>query len=569
MHARSHTMTRPRTFLKGLCALVLALAGVATHAAPPPRPKLVVVIAVDQFAASLFAQYRSAFTGGLARMATEGIVFANGYQSHAATETCPGHSTILTGRHPAANGIIGNTWYDRDTGQTAYCVTDPAGPVPGRPLPRGPANLKVPTLGEWMKAADPRSRVFAVSGKDRAAIMLAGHNPDGVFWWDDERGFSTYVPADSTADARLAPVAAFNTALFARWKTAPPVWTVRDKRCAARGGPQTFGNLAWTSAVPPAGWTPPAKGIGFAADDDFKRWFRASPMFDAVTLDAATMLLDTQKLGRGPAPDLLAISLSATDYVGHRYGNGGAEMCDQLAQLDAMLGAFLGRLGKLGVPVVVVLTADHGAADAAERAADRGAVAQRIDTEKMMGEVNAAVRAKLGLAYAPLTGDGEQINIVPFGEVDEAAARTRIEAAAIEVLRARPEVFAVYTQREALAAMPPAAKPVDELTILERFAESTDAVRSGDLLVALRPGASFGIPERPGDTVAGHGSPWNYDRRVPILFWWPGATGFEQPLPVETVDIAPTLAALLGVVPPPVDGRCLDLDAAATSSCRR
>jgi predicted AlkP superfamily pyrophosphatase or phosphodiesterase len=219
--------------------------------------------------------------------------------------------------------------------------------------------------------------------------------------------------------------------------------------------------------------------------------------------------------------------------------------------------------------VVVVLTADHGAVDAAERAADRGAPAQRIDTAKMMADVNAVVRAKLGLDYAPLTGEGEQINIVPFGEADAVAARAKIETAAIAALKARPEVFAVFTQREALAARPPADKPVDEWTVLERFAESTDAVRSGDLLVALRPDASFGIPEKPGDTVAGHGSPWNYDRRVPILFWWTGATGFEQPLPVETVDIAPTLAALLGIAPPAVDGRCLDLDATATSSCRR
>jgi predicted AlkP superfamily pyrophosphatase or phosphodiesterase len=420
-----------------------------------------------------------------------------------------------------------------------------------------------------MKVADPRSRVFAVSGKDRAAIMLAGHNPDGVFWWDDERGFSTYVPAGATADARLAPVAAFNTALFARWKTKPPEWTVINNSCAARGGPETFGKLAWTSAAPPAGWTPPAKGISFTADDDFKRWFKASPMFDAVTLDAALMLLDTQKLGRGPAPDLLAVSLSATDYVGHRYGNGGAEMCDQLAHLDTVLGAFLKHLDTLGVPVMVVLTADHGAVDAAERAADRGAVAQRIDTEKMMSEVNAAVRAKLGLQYDPLTGDGEQINIVPFGEDDPAAARAKIETAAIVALKARAEVVAVFTQREALAAMPPPSTPVDELTVLERFAESTDATRSGDLLVALQPDASFGNPAKPGDTVAGHGSPWNYDRRVPILFWWPGATGFEQPLPVETVDIAPTLAALLGIAPPAVDGRCLDLDASTMSTCHR
>lgn len=554
--------------MRSLAAVLLVSSAASVVAAPPPRPKLVVVIAVDQFAATLFNQYRAGLSGGLARMAREGVVFPSGYQSHAATETCPGHATILTGHHPATNGIIGNAWYDRETGMTLYCVTDPSGPVPGRALPRGAAKLKVPTLGEWMKSADPRSRVFAIAGKDRAAIMLAGHNPDGVFWWDDDRGFSTYVPAGTTEAARLAPVAAFNAALFADWLSTPPQWQLRDARCSASGGTQSFGKLQWTSAAPPAGWTPPAKGTSFSADDDFKRWFRASPMLDVVTLDAATMLLDTRKLGRGPAPDLLAIALSATDYVGHRYGNGGAEMCDQLAHLDSKLGTFLGKLEKLGVPVVVVLTADHGAVDAAERAADRGAVAQRINGAAMMAEVNAEVRTKLGLDYAPLAGDGEQVYIVPFGEADEAAARAYIEIAAIAALKARPEVVAVYTQREALAATPPAGKPADELTVLERFALSTDAARSGDLLVALRPNASFGSPEKTGDTVAGHGSPWNYDRRVPILFWWPDAKGFEQPLPVATVDIAPTLAALLGISAPKVDGRCLDLDVSATDACR-
>lgn len=546
-------------FWRNLGIGLLAVAGVGsgTGAAPPP-PKLVVVISVDQFSAALFAQYRPGFAGGLKTLGA-GAVFPNGYQSHAATETCPGHSTILTGRHPAATGIVANNWFDAASGTQVYCVEDPAGPVPGRPAaPRGPANLKVPTLGEWMKAADPASRVVAVSGKDRAAIMLAGHAPDGVFWWDDERGFTTSVPAGASEAARLAPVAAFDAELAARWTAAAPVWRPVAPGCRA-GGSDRFGDVTIAHRIPPEGyggdWRDPAN----------LKYLRASPTLDEVTLDLATRLVERFKLGRGSAPDLLAVSLSATDYVGHRYGTEGPEMCDNLAHLDRALGVFLGRLTAAKLPLVVVLTADHGAVDAAERVGERGVAAVRVDGD-VLGDVGRKVAAELGLDYQPLAGDAQQITVAGFGEPDP-ARDARIAAAAIRQLRARPDVYAVFTKAEVLAAAPKPGTPVDELTLAERFHESADPERSGDIMVAYRPAATIGAPKSYGDVVAGHGSPWNYDRRVPIVFWWPGADGFEQPLSVETVDIAPTLAALLHLATPAVDGRCLDLDPGPASTC--
>ena len=543
---------------RAFAAALLALAGSA-FAAPPSQPKLVVVISVDQFSAALFAQYRASFSGGLKTLSS-GVVFPSGYQSHAATETCPGHSTLLTGRHPAATGIIANSWFDAETSSQVYCVYDPAGPVPGRGgQPRGAANLKVPTLGEWMKAADPRSRVYAVSGKDRAAIMMSGHGPDGVFWWDDERGFTTSVPAGTTEAARLAPVAAFNAALNKRWSAVPPVWKPLDARCIT-GGSVRFGSLTIENTLPPKGYE------GSWNDPVNLKYLRGSPALDQVTLDLATQFVDRFKLGAGAAPDLLAVSLSATDYVGHRYGSQGPEMCDQLAQLDRALGVFLTHLASLKIPMVVVLTADHGSVDAAERVAERGFPAERVSTD-VLGDVGRAVQAEFKLDYVPLAGDAQQINITSFGEPD-AALNARIAEATMKMLRARPDVVAVFTKAEALAAVPRPGTPADELTLLERFHESTDVARSGDILVAYKPYSSGGAPAAFGDYVAGHGSPWNYDRRVPMLFWWPGASGFEQPLPVETVDIAPTLAALLKLPAPAVDGRCLDLDRGAGTICR-
>ena len=551
-------------------ALKLLVAGLASAALPagatagPPSPRLVVVISVDQFSGNLFEQYRGRFTGGLKMLADRGVVFPNGYQSHAATETCPGHSTLLTGRHPSATGVIANSWHDRATAKDLYCVFDAAHPVPGRGGEgRGPANLKVSTLGEWMKAANPASRVFGVSGKDRAAIMMTGHNPDGVFWWDDGNGFTTSVPAGTTEAARLAPVAAFNRALFSRWGKSPPRWRLLDKRCAALDGPHGYGAITIDHKVPPAAFAP---SKAMRDDKDGLKALRASPEMDRITLDAAQLLIDRFRLGRGAAPDLLAISLSATDYIGHSYGNQGPEMCDQLAHLDQMLGAFLKRVEALKVPVLVVLTADHGGLDAPERVAERAIPAERVAGGDLVNALNTSLRARLGLAADPLGGEIDQLYLTP--NAGDAAGQHRIIDAALAFLKARPEVAAAYTADEIAAAPPvPPGTPADELTLLQRLSESFDRARSGDIAVVLQPYTSAYAPRKPGSAIAGHGSPWNYDRRVPILFWWPGAAGFEQPLPVETVDIAPTLAALLGLRAPAVDGRCLDLDRTAADSC--
>lgn len=560
--------------LRLAAALTLAFATLTGRAAVPteaPRapvaPKLIIAISVDQFSAGLFEQYRSHWSGGLRRLADQGIVFNSGYQSHAATETCPGHSTLLTGRHPSGTGIVANQWLDRSSGKGIYCVQDAEHPVPGRPgQPRGPANLKVSTYGEWLKTADPRSRVFGVSGKDRAVITMTGHQPDGAFWWDDERGFTTSVPAGTEETARLAPVADFNRQLFARWRSKAPLWTPSDARCRALQTTQHYGNLSLAHELPPPGGTP-APGTSFTLDKNptVQQWFRASPGLDAITLQLAESLLQRFGLGRGEAPDLLAISLSATDYVGHRYGNQGPEMCDQLAQLDARLGAFLDRVAALKVPTLLVLSADHGAVDAAERVDHHAIDAVRIDTRKLLGEVNASLRAQLGLDFVPFGGDAQQLYLSPIAGTG--AARQRILDAAVALLRQRPEVQAVFTREQVATSHPRRGTPVDELSLVERYAESYDAERSGDLFVALLPYASLGVPGHQGDSIAGHGSPWNYDRRVPIVFWWPGARGYEQTLPVETVDIAPTLARISRIATPEVDGRCLNLDGDRGDSC--
>ena len=540
-------------------AMAAMWSGATQAAAPPPQPKLIVAIAVDQFSDELFRRYRAGFTGGLKRL-SDGIAFT-GYQSHAATETCPGHSTILTGRHPAATGIVANTWFDAKSGSSIYCVS-----VKGTADPdaRGPQNLRVPTLGEWMKQAQPQARIISISGKDRAAIMLAGHHPDAVYWWNDGIGFTTSSFAGPATPAVVAPAQTFNKALFARWKASPPkLWpTEIPAACQALQQPHTFGKLKLSGKIPPDLSLTVESG-DFLHRTDFQDQLRVSPIFDPLTVDFVDQTIDRFHLGHGPATDLLAVSLSTTDYIGHRYGNGGAEMCVQMAALDQAIGTLLAKLDSLHVHYVVALTADHGGMDAAERASENGVDAHRIDPVAFVKRLNDAIGKALGLSYETIVGDDPQQLTINVGPDD--TMRAKVRDAAVAWLRQQPEIAEVYTAEQTAAAVPPPGKPADQLTVLERFHESYDKDRSGDIQVEFRQYSTLYMARGPGDTVAGHGSPWDYDRRVPILFWWPGVGADDRKDPIETVDIAPTLAAIAHVPAPQVDGKCLE---SVVGTCR-
>ena len=562
-------MTTAAAALLLLCVASPAGAAESAQSPSPSPPKLVVAISIDQLASGLFEQYRTRFHYGLKTLVTEGVVFPNGYQSHSGTETCPGHSTLLTGRHPSGTGIVGNTWLRG--GKSVYCVEDDATVVPGRRNGASPKNLEASTLGEWLRAANPQSRTIAVSGKDRAAITMAGHEATATFWWEDQFGFSTYGATNEEARARLAPVNDWNTArLDVRWKRKPPVWRVVDPDCRPLEGTRSYGDRRIEHRIPPT-FTRSTNGL-LREDPAFNEWLHASPAFDALTLEVAEQLLTEFQLGKRNVPDLLAISLSATDYVGHKFGNQGPEMCDQLAHLDRALGDFLGVLKRWGVPYALVLSADHGALEAAEIVAQHGFPARRVSLSFIVDNVNALLKSRMGYADPVFLGDEANLVVRPgvAKDVGERALRD-----ALTLLRdpdpALPWaglVVDAFLRSEVLGLQIPKGKPPEELSLRERFAESAHRERSPDLFVAIAPYTSLGLPAPPRFYVAGHGSPWDYDRRVPMLFYRPGGARYEQYLGVETVDIAPTLAALLQIpVPSAIDGRCLPLDPRTSFPC--
>jgi predicted AlkP superfamily pyrophosphatase or phosphodiesterase len=536
-------------------AMFAAAPAVADKAGPAPSkpPTLVVAISVDQFSADLFAQYRRYFTGGLAKL-QEGAVFPSGFQSHAATETCPGHSTLMTGDRPARTGIIANNWFDpssKRSDKRVYCAEDESNPAStSRDPVVSAAHLLVPTLGDRLKAANPASRNVAVSGKDRAVMMMGGHNIDAAYWWKGG-GFVTL------AGRQIAPAAEAENrvagALIGKGARAftPPRW------CAARDRAISAGRLT--------------VGQGqFALEPGKADSFRVSPRMDSATVDLAIQLADAMRLGKGTAPDILSVSLSATDYVGHAYGTEGLEMCIQLAELDRSIGRLLAHLDASGVDYVAVLSADHGGFDMPERLKQQALPkAVRVDPALLPGALARMVSQRTGIVAGsgPLFyGDGAGGDIYLNAGLSP-ADKTRVMGELMNILKAHPQVEAVFTADELAQAPLPSGSP-DEWTIRDRARASFYPGRSGDVLVLLKRGV-VPIPDPAAGYVATHGSVWNYDRRVPILFWRKGYGGMEQPAPVETVDIAPTLAAVLGLTVPQgaFDGRCLDIDGGPGDTC--
>lgn len=544
-------MTRPALAPVLFSALLLAPLG--AQGAPLARPCLVVVISVDQLSAELMQTYGPELTGGLARLRREGASFTEAYHDHGFTETGPGHSVLLSGRFPANTGIVENRWFERASGRLVYCVEDGEAKGPG---PKGGAtstNARFlgESLGDWLQAQAPGSRAFSVSGKDRAAILMAGRRPTAVYWFAGPAGFVTSPAYGGRLPAWMMT---FDAGLKERLATRSWLWTKEPTTPEGRVASWTFpGQVVRNGALPRL-----IQGAGMPLDTTFETRFRKSPFLDEVTLEAAEALLEGEHLGRGPATDLLTVSFSATDYIGHSYGTLGTEMRDQIHRLDRALGRLLDDVRRRDPGAWVVLSADHGGMDIPEALAESGFPARRVLAGPFLNELRADLKATFK-TDADLVVDVPEPNSLYLRDAALQAAgldRKAVLARARAWLRARPEVADAFTAEELTATDPAAAGSPRDSSLRVLLRRSFRPDRSGDLLVAFKPWVLFGIP--PAEYPAGHGSPYAYDRRVPLIFWGPWKAG-ERPEPVRTVDLAPTLARELGLKPGPVDGKALDL----------
>jgi predicted AlkP superfamily pyrophosphatase or phosphodiesterase len=400
----------------------------------------------------------------------------------------------------------------------------------------------------------PGSRVFAISGKDRASILMAGPKADGVFWLQDGFGFTT-----STAYAKALPewLAQFNKNLLRDLHDRSLVWTpMGPSDGVTYPGHWMAGNVPVISQLPrllqAPGLAMEAKG-GYlfkeTQDGSFWRRWRASPFSDDTTFDAAEELIRNERLGEGQTTDLLALGLSSTNALEHAFGNSGPEMLDQIRRLDRRLGLFLDRIQSGGRSVVVVLSADHGGLDFAERLQDQGIPAKRIDIEAWIKDLQSKVRNQLHLDKdVLLVGDDhdpDQLYLNPV-VARQLGGRKELIAKVISIVRSMPDI-AVVASYDEIAALP--AKRFEdprEESLLYRLKFSAAPERAGDILLAFQAMVERGGP--PLEDPAQHGSAYDYDRRVPIIFWGPWL-GEHRMDPASTVDIAPTLAKELGIEP--------------------
>jgi predicted AlkP superfamily pyrophosphatase or phosphodiesterase len=538
----------PRRAAAPVIALLLAAPGAPQSAGSTSNGvRLVLVLAVDQLRPD---RLDASLPGGLGLLAREGRSFSEAMLAHGITETCPGHAAMLTGRHPAAAGIPSNEFFDPATGEVVYCAGDARedalelGGLGGL----SPRALRATALGDWMKEARPESRVFAVAGKDRGAIMLGGARADGAFWYRSgspprfttSRYYRGALPAWVEAwNGEDAPADGFLAHLPERWEHGPI-----EPALGEDDFPGEATRLSRTSPHP-------------LRDGDlatFGEQLYLSPYLDVVTLDFARRLVEEERLGSGPAPDLLAISLSATDGVGHLYGPDSHEARDALRRLDEALGAFLSFLSERvgGGALLVALTSDHGVLPLPEWLARRGeAICPDPRARAGVRRVGLGLLAHLWWRLAPLRPAqwvrfaGAQILL----RRDVAAAREvpleRVAQETRSYLESWPEIAHVWTETEIGNGRG---------EIAELYRRSFVPGRSGDMVVQVARGCLVS----PYDTGTSHGSPYEYDRRVPLVFFGAGVGPGVVTAPVATVDLAPTLAALLGVATPAgLDGRPL------------
>lgn len=544
-----------RPILVGLPVVAVALFGAAAPRAhdtplgsPPPahatRPPsagvtLVVLIAVDQMRADYLSRFASQWTGGFARIYRGGTVFEHGEQDHAATETAPGHSTMLSGRYPTHTGVALNALGVQDRESPALGAKDTIGASPRR--------FRGTTLYDWMLAKDPEARVLSVSRKDRAAIFPIGRARGAVYWLYGG-GFTT---SRYYADTLPSWVVDFN----------------------ARHGVEHLAGITWNLLLPDSAYAEPDSFAFENGGSDFTfphriagtpgaaaRSLNQSPWIDSLTLAFALEGVRTMQLGARGRPDLLSISLSTTDAIGHAFGPDSREIHDHLLHVDRWLGQFLDSLAHLvpAASTVLALTGDHGVSSLPEYAVlVRHERAGRVSLRGVARSARIALERRW---QTPFTLDADGGLLVADVEalrargvdVDSLATALASEAARL------PGVAQVYTPK--MLAQAPSS---DRHAVLWRRLLPSDF---GWLICAATvPGYVWSG----GGLDAEHGSANPDDIAVPIAFYGAGIHAQHIARPASTVDIGPTLAALISVAPTePVDGHVLEevLEHGATST---
>jgi predicted AlkP superfamily pyrophosphatase or phosphodiesterase len=515
----------------GEAPIVVAPAGV-TPTGTLAAPTLVVFITVDQLRGDYPTRWPGQLTKGIARLTKGGAWFTNGFQDHAITETAPGHASTMSGRFPASTGIAANSIGVMDP---SYELLIGAGNEPGA----SPTRFNGTTLYDWLEAKDPKARALSVSMKDRGAILPIGISKQDIYWYSVTGSFTT---SNYYRDTLPAWVQQFNARRLPQ-SYAGKEWALtrdasfykeRDDVPNEKGGrdflfPHKFGNDSAQAASA----------------------IRTSPMIDSITALFALEGLQRLELGRGPHADVMAVSFSATDYVGHSYGPDSREVHENLLRLDETIGWFIDSLYKLrdSSSIVIALTGDHGVSPIPELARDRGEATGKEGLRVNLRDLVAATRAGLmskKVSPENFIDGGELIGInLPAFRSARVNADSVLNAFARAALRV-PGVARVDRMEDIKKAN------FDKDPIARRWAHQVPDNLGIDLVITLTKYSYWG------NSIATHGSPYDQDAFVPIIFYGAGVKPGQYSGFTRTVDMAPTLAAILNVKPmEKLDGRVL------------
>ncbi len=521
--------------MKTLSRLVIVASLLVGGLAQAKAPKLVVLVAVDQMRADYFDWYGAHWKGGLKRIFDKGANFKNARYPYLNTVTCPGHATLGTGAYPHTHGMILNTWYDRERQKVIECTDDQSAPLVaiGNAKTMGgdsSKNLMVPTLGDEMQAQlSPKSRVVSFSLKARSATNMAGHKPDLTMWfeastWVTSSAFTTTIPHWVQKLVETRPMSA---SIGAPWDKILPAaaYKFADDAVGEKAGG------GWSNSFP----HPLKAGPGLG------RW-GSSPLPDEYLGQLARTAIGEMKLGQGASTDLLAVGFSMTDLVGHSFGPRSHEVQDTLARLDGVLGTLLQVLdAQVKDGYVIALSADHGVAMIPEQLQAEGKDAGRINAGELRKRTNEAITVELGAGDHVAQLQSNDIYLQP-GVHDKLAAK---EGAIGRVLAAVKKTAGVAEALDSSEIADPskAKDPLRKAAALSYFPG-----RSGDIQVSPKPNWIQGA------LGTNHGSTNDYDQRVPLVFYGAGIKPGTYDQAASPADMAPTMAALIGVKMPKAEG---------------
>lgn len=538
----------------------VAVMGVACGAAiaEEKRPALVVVITVDQLRGDYLERFREFLVpGGLRLLVEQGANFVDCRYRHAVTKTACGHSVVLTGVHANVHGIVNNAWTDRETLKRVNCVEDSAVQIIGRPESRGgvklpgadavlgasPKKLLATTVGDELKLGrGGAAKVIGISSKDRSAILLSGKLADAAYWMDK----GTIVSSTHYMKELPAWVREFNAAgrvesYFGKTWDRLLAKEVYDRVQGPDDMPGEFGDYGMGQTFPRV-----VNGGKETITAAYYEAFEGAPFKNQVLLEFARAAVERENLGRRGVTDLLCLSFSVNDVVGHNYGPDSHEVMDITLRTDRMLAEFFGFLEqRVGLKnCTIVFTADHGIAPLPERVKARSAAmsAGRVDNPRLLKTCEEALNAKFG----PL-GEGKkwllvdenwlffQKGVLKEKGVESAAAERVVR----EALLTLEWVEEAYTRTELNAG-----------DIEGRFAEgvllSHRPERAGDVYYHMKP---FWVDRKTGTN---HGTPYTYDVHVPLVWFGVGVKPGVYGQRVGVDDVAPTLARIIGVLAPPM-----------------